>query len=209
MATSELTGGDGPGVLAHGDLAEDRRQLYRKLGWCMIRLQQVELGMKWLAEHTEIRSSADELTEQIGSRAARISRQTLGLVTEAVSLGILRSLDWEPANNTDADESPVATIRMGLSIGPEDDHLESVRSRLKEFVARRNLLIHGLISHYDIWTAEGCASAISYVDETLVLADTVLTEIRRWTSSIADDLAWLASPEPQELVHGVTQGLDE
>lgn len=187
------------------DLKEGRRQLYQQIGWCMIRLQQIELGLKWLAGRTDFQSPAGAMTDHLERHAARISKQTLGSVTEVVSVGLLKPLDWEPPSD-DTDEPLRSTIRFGMSIGLEDDHLESVRDRLKGLVARRNFLVHGLILRYDIWTAEGCADASSYVDETLALADAVRTDIREWTSGLDELDQILASPEIQELILGVNRG---
>ncbi|MGC3993064.1 MAG: hypothetical protein QM779_02855 [Propionicimonas sp.] len=189
--TDESMVRDGSVQTTMGDPKGARRLLYQKLGWCMIRLQQIEWCMKWLASRTEFEVHAGVLTEQLERHEARISKQTLGSVTEVVSAGLLKPLDWEPPDD-DVDGPSRAKVRLGMAVGLEDDHLESVRSRMKDLVAGRNTLVHGLIASHDIWSDEGCAAAETYVDETLSLAGAVLTELRSWTSNL-EDLARIAA----------------
>lgn len=181
-----------------GDPKVSRSQLYQKLGWCLVRMQQIELGMKWLAIHTDFESPAGELTEQLERRSARISKQTLGSTTEAVSIGLLKPLDWEPPTSY-TEETLASRIRVGMSIGLADDHAESIRGRLNDIVARRNLLVHQLIATHDIWTAEGCASATSFVEDTTDLADLVLNELNQWISDLTSLGQALASLHIQDL----------
>lgn len=200
--TNESTVGHGSLGMTTGEGQEARRRLYQKLGWCMIRLQQVELCMKWLAGRTELESSAGDLSEQLDRNHARTSKQTLGSVAETVSVGLFKPLDWEPPGDL-TDGPPGPTVRLGIAVGLEGEHLASVQSRLKDLVARRNLLVHGLIASHDIWSSEGCAAAEDYVDESLKLADAVLTELRGWVSTFADLARMMASAEMQHLLFGV------
>jgi hypothetical protein len=110
-----------------------RAELYRKLGWCMIGLQQVELGMKWLASSSHITAPSGQLVRKMEKRRQRISTQALGMVTEHVVSQLLGPPDWEPAAG-DLDESSPLMVGVGMAIGLEEDHLELVRSQLKDLV---------------------------------------------------------------------------
>lgn len=198
-----------PGAPAVGDqLGEARRHLYERLGWCLIRLQQVEVGMKWLASRTEIELRLGDPIGDVERHAERFSRRTLGSVTQSVSTGLLRLPDWEPSLEG-APDAQEGWVRMGMVVELQPEHLDAVRARWADLVERRNVVVHGLLSNHDIWTAEGCVAALDYVEGTIAACNVVLAEVRDVVAGLTELGEKAArSRELQQLMVGLSDGLD-
>lgn len=188
------------------DLRELRDQLYRKLGWCMVRLHQVELGMKWLASSSHMTAPAGHLLRESEKRQERIFGQTLGTVADVVAKQVLVPPNWEPQDGQYEDPAP--RVGSGFTIELPDVHRDAVASAMKELVERRNFLVHGFIQKYDIWTLAGCVAADAYLDAALTFVDARLEDVRQWVKDLGElGLAFaglLDQPEFQDaFFHGI------
>lgn len=189
------------------DLRSRRDVIFVKLGRSLVRLQQIELGMKHLAGLSQMVAPAGKFDAAFEQRRARFRGQTLGSVTEEVARQVLVPLDWQPDQGV-ADESGPPTVGAGFTIGMSEEARERILANLKDLVERRNFLVHGLIEEYDIWTVDGCAAAEEHLDTTLAFIGTQLEHVRSWVAMASESGQKAASlfeqPEMQDLFfHGI------
>lgn len=189
------------------DLRYRRDVIFVKLGRCLVRLQQIELGMKHLAGLSQMVVPAGKFDAAFEQRRARFRGQTLGSVTEEVARQVLVPLDWQPDQGV-ADESAPPMVGAGITIGVPEEAREKILANLKDLVERRNFLVHGLIEEYDIWTVDGCAAGEEYLDTTLAFIGTQLEHVRSWVAMASESgqkaAALFEQPEVQDLFfHGI------
>jgi hypothetical protein len=158
-----------------------QREVQRKLGRCLIRLQQYERLMKALAVDFEIAGPSDELTAIRQKRGEIVSRMTLGqLVAELTGT----YLQPESPDTVEPEWNPVDSQRIWfrmqarMALQPQD--YERVVVGLKELVALRNELVHHFLERFDIWSEAGCHDADAYLDAGMAKVDSHYAELRQW-----------------------------
>ena len=172
----------GDAVRTGGATQDGGAAFHRKLGQCLMRLQQVEVGLKWLASRTYLEAPAAEFAEEHAHRAERIAKHTLGTVNGAVLEKMFVDEGWvQPESELD-DSAPVS-FGVGIAIEIDPDSRAALAGRLKDLVKRRNLMVHGLITKFDLDTEAGRSAAEHYLDETLAEAEAVRAEVRLWVES--------------------------
>jgi hypothetical protein len=182
-----------------------QREVQRKLGRCLIRLQQYERLMKALAVNFEIAGPSDELMAIRQKRGEVVSRMTLGqLVAELTGT----YLQPEPPDTVEPEWDPVDSqriwfrIQTRMALQPED--YERVVVGLKELVALRNELVHHFLERFDLWSEAGCHDADAYLDAGMTKVDGHYAELRQWAITMDQARstmgAFMASPAYADLL---------
>lgn len=158
-----------------------QREIQRKLGRCLIRLQQYERLMKALAVDFELAGPSDELTAIRQKRGDIVSRMTLGqLVAELTGT----YLQPEQPGTAEPEWNPVDSqriwVRMQTRMALQPEDYERIVAGLKELVALRNELVHHFLERFDIWSEAGCHDADAYLDAGMSKVDGHYAELRQW-----------------------------
>lgn len=161
-----------------GEVDGLRQEMHRRLGRCLVRLQQYELVMKAFAARHRVEGDAAAFPEALAAREARFADKTLGQVVGEVVDTVFEDSDLERVPNTPADAP--ARLAVGFSMSLPDDTQAAVKSSLEALVKLRNDLVHGFIERHDIWTTTGLSSAIDYLDTAYTTIDERLIELREW-----------------------------
>jgi hypothetical protein len=192
---------------AHGAAAELQRSVQRKLGRCLIRLQQYERLLKTVIAHREVAGSTAEKVE--AHRTGRMqdsATKTLGhLVGQLTSKYI--AAEGTPA---DGDDEPDELSMTGVFIrtthriemSPED--YATTERRLRELVDLRNELVHHFIERFDLWALDGGQAASEFLDASYARIDEDFIRLRGWADT-ADQArvllaGFLASDEFQRVL---------
>lgn len=186
-------------------VASLQREVQRKLGRCMLRLQQYERLVKALAVDFEIAGPSDELEDIRRRRGEAVSKLTLGQLVNELSGTYLQpqqsgtaQSEWDPG------DSNRIWFRMQtrMTLGQAD--YDQVVSGLKELVALRNDLVHHFLERFDVWSVTGCQDADAYLDASMVKVNGHYAELRHWALSTDDARrrmgAFLASPVGTDLL---------
>lgn len=141
-----------------------QRDVQRRLGRNLIRLQQIERMLKVMVAEQEIVTMSDARDER-QCRHADVEKKTLGQVAEryfdTVAVPEGAPLDkWEPADVT----KPV--FRTTFKIAMPEESREAHKKQWDELIELRNQLVHHFLEIHDIWTTDGCKSASAYLDTT-------------------------------------------
>jgi hypothetical protein len=168
--------------------APKQREVQRRLGRCLMRLQKVELIAKALWVGHECVTSLDGAPDHQGKRKDYIRRKTLGNVLKELTGSYLRgdlgSDDEAPDEWPESEVDPArVVIRSKTTIGmSEDDHRKAV-SDLADLVDLRNGLVHHFIERFDLWSEDGCDAAIGFLDESDAKIEGQLAVMQSWFST--------------------------
>lgn len=197
------------------DLTHEQHEVQRKLGRCLLRVQQYEHLLKTVAAHQVIEGPADQLLSIRDERADELKNKTLGHLVAAFT-GSYLSIE---TSNTPGDqhEGPrsgelnTAWMRLHTTIAlTAEDHADTTR-RLRELVALRNELVHHLIERFNVWTLDGCRNAAAYLDAAYATIDSQFLALRDLLTNMQEAFAatasFLASKEWEDIfVHGIEPG---
>ncbi|MDR6521628.1 hypothetical protein J2789_004315 [Variovorax paradoxus] len=180
-------------------------EVQRKLGRCMLRLQQYERLLKALAIDFEIAGPSDELEDIRRKRGKALAKLTLGQLVNELTGSYLQPLqpgvaqsEWDPG-----DSSRIwFRMQTRLTLGQAD--YDQVVSSLKELVTLRNELVHHFLERFDVWSVTGCQDAGAYLDVSMVKVNGHYAELRHWALSMDDARrrmgAFIASPVGSDLL---------
>jgi len=179
-------------------MAEDRtpelqREVQRLIGRCMLRLQQYERLMKAMLAHQEIAGPVKTLKAQRDARVEEVSGKTLGnLVKSLFEIYVVAEGDEHsmPKATTPDD---VNFFSFSHRIKMEPQKLAETRAAMEELVAMRNELVHHFIERFDLWSNEGCAAAIRYLEGCCERIGQHCGQLAGWVQSAEEARASMAS----------------
>lgn len=188
-----------------------QREVQRKLGRCMLRLQQVERILKALVAHTSIQGEPQQLQSILEKQIADTKTSTLGALVKEMFASILVNsnlADDEPETTEVADkirESCWYKSQYQISISAEDYAL--TKQEWKDFVDMRNELAHHFFDRFDIASVSGCKKADAHLVDCDAKIEQQLTSLKRWATNFEEARAihatCLNSPEfTNALLHG-------
>lgn len=172
-----------------------QHEVQRKLGRCMLRLQQYERLLKAMVAGMAVAGPPEQLQAVQERQALSIRNRTLGtlvgMFTEQHLTAASAGVQVGPDEGTDAkgksSDTPWASIRLTISMSPERH--EQVKAGLVELVNLRNDLIHHLIERFDISDNDGCRAASSYLDSCYERIDGHCQVLKTWASSLDESRA--------------------
>lgn len=162
------------------NIADAQREIQRKLGRNLLRIQQLEALVKSMVAHSVIEGDSGDMHSFLDKRKQDVAKKTLGQVVGDLTTDLL-SL---PANGESQQQGhPRDPTKIWfrtsfqIEMSPED-HQRS-QQRLAELVEVRNKLVHHFIEIHDIWSVAGCASADAYLDDCFRLIGERFEELRK------------------------------
>ncbi|HSI49159.1 MAG TPA: OST-HTH/LOTUS domain-containing protein [Ideonella sp.] len=179
------------------DVTSEQHEVQRKMGRCLLRLQQYEKLLKALAAHQSIEGPGDQLMTIRDQKAEGLKNKTLGHLV-GVLTGSYLSVQGAESGDAGPDEPRDDVPRSGwirshstIAMSPES-YAETVQ-QLSELVALRNNLVHHFIETYDVWTLQGCRDAVAYLDDAYLKVDSHYATLAAWAKSMQDAHAVTAS----------------
>lgn len=185
-------------------LADLQRTVQRKLGRCLLRLQQYETLLKSLVAHRDIAGPPTQLQAIRDAKVAGVRKQTLGTLVGMLTESYLTQS--QAANARDEEESGDGGlwVRFRSQMELEPERYEAIKTALKELVDLRNELVHHFLQRFNIWELDGCTAADVHLDASYETIDGHFLTLRGWAQSIQD--AWshmasfMATPAYQDFV---------
>lgn len=180
-----------------------QREVQRKLGRVLLRIQQYERLFRALILDSEASGTLATAQKNLSKRKKRFKTMTLGnMVAEAARTFVHTAMpDGERPSEPpeDADE-PSFHVRIRIEFSPEKSAL--IRTELKQLVKLRNALVHHFIEQFDVFSIEGCMAAKIHLDDSYSTVDAACARLTQWATSLVagqEALALvMASPEFQE-----------
>ena len=162
------------------NIAEVQREVQRKLGRNLLRIQQLEVMVKSMVAHSVIESESGDIHSFLDKRKQDIAKKTLGQVVGDLTTDLISLPAKEEGQQQERPGDPTKIwfrTSFRIEMSPEDH--QRTQRRLAELVEMRNELVHHFIEIHDIWTVAGCASADAYLDDCFRLIDERFEELRK------------------------------
>lgn len=164
---------------------ETQQVVQRLLGRCMLRIQQYERLLKVMLAHHELAGPVDTLEVQRSERLGKLADKSLGTLVKTLFESYLVPDGFEkdllPEGKTPADRISLA---ISFRVSMEQGRWEETRKAIEELVELRNDLVHHLIERFDVWTEEGCATAIAHLEASYQRIDLHYCELVEWAKSM-------------------------
>ena len=161
-------------------IAEAQREVQRKLGRNLLRIQQLEVMVKSMVAHSVIESESGDIHSFLDKRKQDVAKKTLGqavgdLTTDLLSLPV----NEEGQQQKHARDPTKIWFRTSFRVEMSPEDHQRAQQRLAELVELRNKLVHHFIEIHNIWTVPGCACADAYLDDCFRLIDERFEELRK------------------------------
>lgn len=171
---------------------ELQRDVQRKLGRCLLRLQQYEILLKALVAHGEITGPPAGLLAVQDAQVACSEKKTLGAL-----VGMLTERHLTSVQVNDSTEKPQSDggvrFRFRFQVGLDASQHQTTMAALKELVNLRNELVHHFLQRFNIWERQGCIDADAYLDASFKTIDGHYLTLRGWAHGMEEARALMAS----------------
>lgn len=162
---------------------ELQRDVQRKLGRCLLRLQQYEILLKALVAHGDVAGPPAELQAVRDAQIARAQKKTLGTLVGELTDRHLASTD-EGDGTEEPEGGGGLWLRFRFQVGLDAIQHQTTTSALKELVDLRNELVHHFLQRFNIWERQGCIDADAYLDASFETIDGHYLTLRAWAQAL-------------------------
>lgn len=188
------------------------REVQRKFGRNLLRLQQYEKLVKILVAEQSIAGTLNDLDNVLASQHETAANKTLGqVVGELVGNFIApakSTSDHEDNDDEDVRDSTQLWMRTSFHIELSEDDFKRTKQNLAELVELRNELAHHFLDKHDLWTEPGCLAADFYLDDCFKQIDAHFIELQQWAKHYVDTRAAVAKHiDTPEFTDFITQGI--
>lgn len=167
---------------------EQRAEIHRKLGRCMLRLQQYERLTKTILVDHELSGTVDTLQARRQARIDEFKTLTLGQLIKQMQASYLVP-NAEGESRVAAEPPPELTqvwmsFRSSMQLDPAT--LATTVQAMQELVELRNGLVHHLLEQFSLWTLDGCAAASAHLDQSYDRIDRHMVELVAWAKTMEE-----------------------
>ena len=182
-----------------------QRTVQRKLGRCMLQLQQYERLLKAMVAHSELRGPPERLQAIRDEKIACVHKKTLGTLMGMLTESTLKlSEPSAESHETEVDNGEQSWFSFRYQRELSEEQYAETKAALKELVDLRNELVHHFLQRFDLWSVDGCIAAESYLDESYETIDGHYLTLRDWAKSMDEARQLMASfmqtPEYRDFV---------
>lgn len=183
-----------------------QREVQRKLGRCLIRIQQYELLLREIVAKREVSAVLGSSPEQPPASAIAgpmTMGQLVGVLTDKYfQPTLLESGQTEPDAESEDEEHPVGWARIRISVSMPPDAHAQLKAELQELVDLRNDLVHHFVEGQDLFSEQGCIAAEMYLQDCYAEVDRHFASLQGWAASMNSTnrslAAFMESPEYEE-----------
>jgi hypothetical protein len=168
-----------------------QREVQRKLGRCLIRIQQYELLLKEIVAKREVTavlgSTPAQLANTEQATATKTMGQLVGELTDKYFQPTLPEAGQSPPDSdadVEDDQHPAGFFRVRMSVSMPPDVHAHLTGELQELVDLRNDLVHHFVEGQDLMSEEGCIAADMYLIDCYVEIDRHLVSLQGWAASM-------------------------
>lgn len=176
-----------------------QHDVQRKLGRCMLRLQQYERLLKVMVAGMAVDGPVEQLQALQDQKREGLRTKTLGALAGVFTGDHLTAaksdVEVGPDDGTSSGgqsvDVPWASVRFNISMSPE--RYSQTKDSLAELVALRNDLVHHLIERFDIFDENGCRAATTHLESCYEQIDGHFERLKDWATSLDETRALMSS----------------
>ncbi|OEO25922.1 hypothetical protein AX279_10895 [Pseudomonas sp. J237] len=182
-----------------------QRTVQRKLGRCMLQLQQYERLIKAMVAHSELSGPPERLQAIRDEKIACAHKKTLGTLVGILTESTLKlSEPSAESHETEVDNGEQSWFSFRYQRELSEEQYAETKVALKELVDLRNELVHHFLQRFDLWSVDGCIAAESYLDESNETIDGHYLTLRDWAKSMDEArqhmVSFMQTPEYRDFV---------
>lgn len=180
--------------LPSDELPDLQRTVQRKLGRCLLQLQQYEKLLKAMTSLAELSGPADQLTALRELKIASVDNKTMGTL-----VGMLTENYMSVTSSGEAtSRKPIDTdIQNGFSyqcqLEMPAEQFETTKAALRQLVDLRNALVHNFIDRFNLWSAAGCLAADEFLEQSYQTIHQHYLDLRSWAKHMDQSRIMMAS----------------
>jgi hypothetical protein len=188
-------------------------EVQRKLGRCMIRLQQYERLLKTMVATMALEGPPEQLPSIRDKQEACTSNKTLGtlvgLFTGSHLTAASPEVEAEPDDIRPEGQSPdAAWARIRFNIAMSTERYGQTTEGLAKLVEMRNHLVHHFIERFDLSEVSGCRAATNHLDSCYEEIDGHCQQLKSWATGLVEvkalTVAYIESKAFEDVfVHGI------
>lgn len=171
---------------------ELQRDVQRKLGRCLLRLQQYEILLKAFVAQGEIAGPPAELQAVLDAQVACANKKTLGPLVGMLSKCHLTSAEEGIGAKKPQDDGGM-WFRFRFQVGLDANQHQATEAALNEFVDLRNELVHHFLQRFNLSESQGCFAAAAYLDDSYETIDGHYLTLRGWARDMEKARELMAS----------------
>lgn len=182
-----------------------QRTVQRKLGRCMLQLQQYERLLKVMVVDSELSGPPERLQAIRDEKVACAHKKTLGTLVGMLTDSTLKlSEPSAESKEIEADNGEQNWVSFRYHREVSEEHYAETKAALRELVELRNELVHHFLQRFDLWSVDGCIAAESYLDESNETIDGHYLTLRDWAKSMDEArqqmVLFMQTPEYRDFV---------
>lgn len=165
----------------------------RKLGRCLLRLQQYEQLQKVIVTHGELSGPADRLHTIREQKIASAQKKTMGTLVGMLTESFLTQSPQNEESQTETDAGDQIWFSYRHQLEMPAEHYEATKAALKELVDLRNKLVHHFIERFDLWSESGCQAADGFLEESYETINRHCLNLQCWAKTMIEARAKMTS----------------
>lgn len=191
-----------------------QREVQRKFGRNLLRLQQYEKLVKILVAEQSVAGNVNDLHYVRKVQYESVTNKTLGQVVGKLG-GNFIAPAISTSDHEDNDEAmcdPTQPwMKISFRIEFSENDFKRTQQKLADLVVMRNELVHHFLDKYDLRAESGCLAADTYLNECFKQIDAHYVELQEWGKHCVDvraDIAdFMNTPDFRDfLIHGIMPG---
>lgn len=182
---------------------QERHEIERLFGQCLLRLQALELRMKAIVATHRFSGSAEKLEQLRAERVAETRRKTMGALVGDLTGNFLVPEGRHESRDGSEDGPAISFL---LQIVLPADEFQRIETELGELIAKRNALVHHFLEEHDLRSEEGCRAAARDISATIDRVACVNDELNELAAGMDQArkafAEQLASPDVRDWIIG-------
>lgn len=166
--------------------------IQRKLGGCLLRLQQYEILLKDLVACGDVAANPAQLQAVQDAQAASTHTKTLGGLVSMLTGQYLTVGEGEDSRDVPQSDDG-AWVRLRCQIRLDASQYQATTVALKELVALRNELVHHFLQRFNLLLPQGCVAAAAYLDASYQTIDGHYQTLLGWVQGMIEARKLMAS----------------
>ena len=172
-------------------LLEKQRDVQRKLGRCLLLLQQYELMAKHLVAQSSVEgTTTDGFEAARADRVRTVANWTLGQIAKELAGSVFQS----EARPEDADRGRALPseslkdplVRTMYAVTLPSETFDEFKAQLEELVLMRNALVHHFLQRFNVFIDEGCEAALAHLDSCAAAIEHHVMALKGWQSHMQE-----------------------
>ncbi|WP_256577549.1 hypothetical protein [Pseudomonas sp. R37(2017)] len=189
------------------DVPDLQHKVQRKLGRCLLRLQQYEQLLKAFVVDGELTGPVDQLTIIREQKIASTQKKTMGMLVGMLTESFLTQSPKNEESQTPTDFADQAWLSYRHQLEMPAEHYEATKVAINELVGLRNKLVHHFIEHFDLWSESGCQAADGFLEESYQTINRHCLNLQCWAKAMIEARAQMDSFIQSQIFEGELDGI--